>query len=77
MANQPRVDNPARAVRVEDWLWEAAGRAAYHEGTTRGEVMRHALVELLARNVTWRDRLPDLHRVAPARSDQTEVTGAD
>ena len=50
MANQPRADNPHRSVRVEDQLWEAARIAAANEGTTRGDVMREALRELVARN---------------------------
>ena len=50
MANQPRADNPHRSVRVEDELWRAAETAAKAEGTTRGEVMRQALVELVARH---------------------------
>lgn len=49
MANQPRFDNPHRSVRVEDDLWRKAEVAARAEGTTRGEVMRQALVELVAR----------------------------
>lgn len=49
MPNAPRSDNPHRSVRVEDDLWEAARIAAAAEGTTRGEVMRDALRELLAR----------------------------
>lgn len=48
--NQPRLDNPHRAVRVEDWLWEASLPAAEAEGTTRAEVMRQALRELVARH---------------------------
>lgn len=50
MANQPRADNPHRSVRVEDELWEAARIAAAKEGTTRGDVMREALRELVARH---------------------------
>lgn len=50
MANQPRADNPHRSVRVEDALWEAARVAAAQEGTTRGDVMREALRELVARH---------------------------
>jgi hypothetical protein len=50
MANQPRADNPHRAVRVEDALWEAAKLAADAEGTTRGDVMRQALRDLVDRN---------------------------
>jgi hypothetical protein len=49
MANQPRPDNPHRMVRVEDDLWSAAGVAAGLEGTTRSEVMREALRELVDR----------------------------
>lgn len=50
MANQPRADNPHRSVRVEDALWQAAKEAADAEGTTRGDVMREALRELVARH---------------------------
>lgn len=51
MPNQPRPDNPARQVRVEDDLWHAAAGAAEAEGTTRGAVMREALRDLVARVV--------------------------
>lgn len=37
-------------VRVEDELWEAAKIAADKLGTTRAEVMRQALHELVERN---------------------------
>lgn len=50
MANRPRADNPHRSVRVENDLWEAALIAAAKEGTTRGDVMREALRELVERN---------------------------
>ena len=50
MANQPRADNPHRSVRVEDELWGPAEQAAAAEGTTRGEVMRQALRELVSRH---------------------------
>jgi predicted transcriptional regulator len=36
-------------VRVEDELWHAAGGAARAEETTRSEVMREALRELVSR----------------------------
>lgn len=49
MPNQPRPDNPHRSVRVEDQLWEQARIAAAAEGTTRGDVMRQALRELVER----------------------------
>jgi hypothetical protein len=49
VANQPRADNPHRSVRVEDALWEAARIAAAKENTTRGDVMREALRELVER----------------------------
>ena len=49
MPNRPRPDNPHRSVRVEDDLWHAAEEAASQEGTTRGEVMRQALRELVER----------------------------
>jgi predicted transcriptional regulator len=48
--NQPRKDNPHRSVRVEDDLWEAARIAAAEEDTTRGDIMRQALRELVERN---------------------------
>lgn len=54
MANQPRVNNPHRSVRVEDELWEAARLAATKEGTTRGDVMRQALRALVERHVSDR-----------------------
>jgi hypothetical protein len=50
MPNQPRADNPHRSVRVEGDLWEAARIAAAAEGTTRGDVMRQALVVLVGRH---------------------------
>lgn len=50
MPNKPRSDNPHRSVRVEDDLWESARIAAANEGTTRGDIMRQALRELIDRN---------------------------
>lgn len=50
MPNQPRDDNPHRSLRVENELWHAAFIAARKEGTTRAEVMREALRELVERN---------------------------
>lgn len=49
MPNQPRPDNPARQVRVEDDLWQAAKSAAEKEGTTVSEVVRDALKRLVKR----------------------------
>lgn len=49
MPNQPRPENPARQVRVEDDLWHAAGDAADTLGTTRSEVVREALRRLVAK----------------------------
>jgi len=43
MPNQPRGDNPARAVRVEDELWAAAQTKAAETGTTVSAVIREAL----------------------------------
>ena len=54
MPNRPRPDNPHRAIRVEDDLWEASRVAAAEAGTTRAEVMRQALRELVER-VTARE----------------------
>lgn len=50
MPNQPRPENRHRMVRVEDELWEAARIAAATEGTTRAEVMREALRQLVERH---------------------------
>lgn len=50
MPNKPRPENRHRMVRVEDDLWEAAKVAADQEGTTRAEVMREALRQLVTRN---------------------------
>lgn len=43
MANQPRPGNPARAVRVEDELWDAALAIAAERGENLSDVMRAAL----------------------------------
>ena len=50
MPNKPRPENRHRMVRVEDALWEAARIAALAEETTRAEVMREALRELVERH---------------------------
>lgn len=43
MPDQPRTENPARAVRVEDELWRAAQTKAAEAGTTVSAVIREAL----------------------------------
>lgn len=43
MPNKPRPENPARPVRVEDDLWEAAKKRAAEIDTTVSEVIREAL----------------------------------
>ena len=43
VANQPRPGNKARAVRVEDQLWENAQRVAAANGETVSDVIRRAL----------------------------------
>lgn len=48
MPNKPRPENRHRMVRVENELWEAAGRAAKKMDTTRSAAMRQGLVELVA-----------------------------
>lgn len=50
MPNKPRPENRHRMVRVEDDLWEAARIAAAKENTTRAEIMRQALRELVDRH---------------------------
>ena len=54
-----RPENRHRMVRVEDDLWAAAGEAAAAEGTTRSEVMRAALVELVERHTHGPSSLSD------------------
>ena len=43
MPNQPRADNPARAVRVPDELWRAAKEKAAERGESVSDVIRKAL----------------------------------
>lgn len=43
MPNQPRKDNPARAIRVPDDLWKRARERAAEKGETVSEVVRRAL----------------------------------
>lgn len=50
MPNKPRADNPARPVRVEDELWDAAKEAASANGTTVSEVIRQALARYVKRH---------------------------
>ena len=45
MPNQPRADNPARAVRVPDGLWRAAQAKADERGETVSDVIRRALAK--------------------------------
>lgn len=45
MANQPRPGNPARALRVEVELWEAAKEKAAENGETVSDVLRRCLQE--------------------------------
>lgn len=43
MPNQPRDDNPARAVRIDDRLWQKAKDRAAEKGETVSDVIRRAL----------------------------------
>ena len=43
MPDKPRPENPARAVRVEDELWQAAQKRARERGETVSDVIRRAL----------------------------------
>lgn len=43
MPNQPRDDNPARQIRVDDNLWTAAKQAAANNRTTVSDIVRDAL----------------------------------
>lgn len=49
MPNQPRRGNPARAVRVEDELWQAAQDRAAERGETVSDVIRRALQRYVRR----------------------------
>lgn len=49
MPNQPRADNPARAIRVPDGLWHAAQAKAAERGETVSEVVRRALERYVRR----------------------------
>lgn len=49
MPNQPRADNPARAVRVDDELWAAAKKKAAEKGTTVTAVIHEALERFVKR----------------------------
>lgn len=40
MPNQPRLENPARAIRVERELWEAAKQRADERGETLSAAIR-------------------------------------
>jgi antitoxin component of RelBE/YafQ-DinJ toxin-antitoxin module len=40
MPNQPRDDNPCRAIRVDDELWEAAKVRAAERGESVSEAVR-------------------------------------
>jgi hypothetical protein len=48
MANQPRPDNPARGIRVEDSLWNAAIEIATEQDETISQVVRRALRKYVA-----------------------------
>jgi antitoxin component of RelBE/YafQ-DinJ toxin-antitoxin module len=48
MPNQPRT--PARAVRVEDGLWQAAQQQAEQRGETVSDVIRRALQRYIRQN---------------------------
>lgn len=43
MPNQPRKDNPARAIRIPDELWERAKIRADERGETVSEAVRKFL----------------------------------
>ena len=43
MPNQPRKDNPARAIRIPEELWEKARKRADEKGETVSEAVRKFL----------------------------------
>lgn len=49
MPNQPRADNPTRAIRVSDGLWHAAQEKAAERGETVSDVVRRALERYVKR----------------------------
>ena len=50
MPNQARPGNPARAVRVEDELWNAAKAIAAERGDDLSAIMRDALRRYVKRH---------------------------
>lgn len=50
MPNQPRPDNPARQVRVEDALWKSAHKIARQRGETVSGIVRAALARYVKRH---------------------------
>jgi predicted transcriptional regulator len=48
MPNQPRTDNPARAFRIDDALWNEVRRIAAHDETTPSEIVREAIRQYIA-----------------------------
>lgn len=51
MPNQPRTDNPARAIRIEDDLWQCVKDRAVETDSTASEVVRTAIVEHLGTEI--------------------------
>lgn len=49
MPDQPRAGNPARAVRVEDDLWQAVQAKAAERDETVSDVIRRALERYVRR----------------------------
>lgn len=47
MPNQPRPDNPARTVRIDDGLWAAVKHYALIEGVTISEAIRRGITMLV------------------------------
>jgi antitoxin component of RelBE/YafQ-DinJ toxin-antitoxin module len=49
MPDQPRPDNPARTLRVDRALWDAAKARAAERGETVSDVIRRALERYVRR----------------------------
>jgi len=72
MANQPRPGNPARAIRVEDGLWNAARTKAAENGESVSEVVRKCLEQYVERP-SLAEQIVTLHPPTLADDGETRI----
>ena len=58
MPNQPRADNPAHAIRIEDEDWSAVEALARQDGVSSSAVVRERLVRRYVAQRGQRERKP-------------------